>query len=374
MFSRLRCPGARQSSQVKNGFCRSKKIFLLSAMRSHSWSTSNLKAANVISESDKVAFVGLGRMGFPMACNLANGINEKSKSSMPASSRQNDFQQVVAYDTNENTRKVIYQEYGILTTEQIEDIRNDSECLVIILMLPSCEAVGRVMSTFLSQETGSSFPRVFIDSSTVSPYTSQHWSRIAKEQNSVYIDAPVSGGVKGATEGSLSFLVGADFGHDVEAIQPILEHMGSRIFHCGESGTGSSTKLCNNLALALQMIGIAEAMNLGESLGVDPVKLATAMNMSTAKCWSSEVNNPHPVVGNDMYPEGKKPPSANDYAGGFASSLMRKDLSLALEAAERAHEPIPLTNLAKSIYDEIVESGLADKDFGIVLQHLKRSH
>ena len=124
----------------------------------------------------------------------------------------------------------------------------------------------------------------------------------------------------------------------------------------------------NNLALAAQMVGICEALNLGEKLGVDPIILSSVMNSSTAKCWSSEVNNPHPAVAASME---NRPPASNNYVGGFATNLMWKDLKLALQAAEEENIVLPLTSTTKDLYHLAQIYGLGDRDFGVLLAFLQ---
>lgn len=153
----------------------------------------------------------------------------------------------------------------------------------------------------------------------------------------------------------------------LETVRPYLERMGRNVIPCGAPGTGSATKLCNNLALATQMIGVCEAMNLGEALGVDPAVLASAMNQSTAGCWSSQVNNPHPAV---ALAKGGGPAS-REYSGGFAASLMLKDLGLAVAAAEDAGVPMPLTATSKELYRLVRAHGWGDKDFSVMLKFLR---
>ena len=116
------------------------------------------------------------------------------------------------------------------------------------------------------------------------------------------------------------------------------------------------------------MVGICEALNLGEKLGVDPVVLSSVMNSSTAKCWSSEVNNPHPTVAESMK---NRPPASKDYLGGFATNLMFKDLNLALQAAQEEHIALPLTSTTKDLYHLAQIHGLGDRDFGVLLAFLQ---
>lgn len=308
------------------------------------------------SSTAKVGFIGLGNMGLPMAVNLAKD------------------HKVVAFDTNaEACAKAASSEIEIASSTA--EIGSSQDCKVIFTMLPGCKAVDGVMqelkeSVMLSD---SSSPRVLVDCSTVSPSTSRRWHETWALSGHIMVDAPVSGGVKGATDAALTFMVGYDHNSAMERVEPLLHSMGKRVMACGGAGTGSASKLCNNLALAAQMIGICEAMNLGEALKVDPVVLADVMNQSTAKCWSCEVNNPHPSVAMVMTnPHGVGPPASRDYEGGFHTSLMLKDLGLALEAAQDAGINMPLTDKAKHLYELASKEGFADKDFGVMLQYLKQ--
>jgi len=162
-------------------------------------------------------------------------------------------------------------------------------------------------------------------------------------------------------------MVGCKESAALEKTLPFFAAMGKRTVECGGPGAGSAVKLCNNLALAAQMVGICEAMNLGESLGVDPIVLADVMNTSTAKSWSCEVNNPHPIVG---VSKGNMP-SANNYEGGFGTKLMLKDLSLAVSAGAEAGVSLPLGGVAKELYKLADLHGLGEKDFGVMLQFLR---
>ena len=336
-----------------------------------------------------VAFIGLGSMGLPMALNLAK--NDDLVSS------------ILVYDTNEDTC-ISAEEHGlgkVQIAESIPSIMSNSAATdIVFTMLPSCEAVGSVMTklqdgyvdnelnNILDDVTSSQseFSVCIVDCSTVLPSTSRKWNALWKENcNYLMLDAPVSGGVKGATNGTLTFMVGATgnvINHQdreekalSKVIKPLLNVMGSNILWCGGPGSGAAAKLCNNLALAAQMVGICEALNLGERLGVDPTTLTQAMNVSTASCWSSKVNNPHPVVAAHMALEsnsGEGPPASRNYHGGFATNLMMKDLMLALAAAEDCGGvALPLTAATKRLYQSASTKGLGNKDFGVMLEYLK---
>ena len=337
-----------------------------------------------------VAFIGLGRMGLPMALNLA---------------KRNDLvSSITVYDTNPDACDcAIDQGLGkVRIAESIPSIMSTSTATdIVFTMLPSCEAVHSVMHKlqdgYVDNELNkildvdinspkSDIPICIVDCSTVLPSTSRKWNKIWKERcNYLMLDAPVSGGVKGAANGTLTFMVGSDgefTNHQDQetnavehVIQPLLHVMGSNILWCGSPGSGAATKLCNNLALAAQMVGICEALNLGERLGVDPTILTQAMNVSTASCWSLKVNNPHPAVAANMALEsytGEGPPAAQNYQGGFATNLMMKDLTLALAAAEDCGGvALPLTAAAKRLYKSVSTKGSGNKDFGVMLEYLK---
>lgn len=297
----------------------------------------------------RVGFIGLGNMGLPMSLNLAKET------------------QVLAFDTNPKSCSVA-EENGIQLAESVEEI-GASDCHVIFTMLPGCTAVDAVMGELMQHIPESSLSRVMVDCSTVSPSTSRRWHDMWQSQGHAMLDAPVSGGVKGAKDGTLTFMVGCDHDDALERAETYLNMMGKKVIPCGGPGAGAAVKLCNNLALATQMIGICEAMNLGEALKVDPVVLAEVMNTSTAKCWSSEANNPHPVVAATS--QGVGPPASRDYQGGFGVRLMLKDLGLAVDAARDAGVALPLTSTSKELYKMTELRGFGEKDFGVMLQFLK---
>ena len=215
--------------------------------------------------------------------------------------------------------------------------------------------------------TPSGEERLFIDTSTIDPLTSRNVAEaIHSTQQGRFVDAPMSGGVVGARAGSLTFMLGASSrtGSLVGRVTPILQHMGARVMHLGGQGAGLAGKLANNYLLAVSNIATAEAMNLGQRLGLQGKVLAELVNSSSGRCWSSEVNNPVPGV-----VEGA--PASNDYAGGFGVALMMKDLRLALAAAQEAGARIELGKEAERVYAEVaaVEQG---KDFSVVYKWLGR--
>lgn len=206
---------------------------------------------------------------------------------------------------------------------------------------------------------------LLLDSSTIDPATSREVAAAAKKKGAVYMDAPVSGGVNAAKAATLTFMVGGS-SSEFEAAKPLLECMGKNVVHCGDVGTGQAAKICNNMLLAITMIGTAETMNLGMRLGLEPKLLASILNTSSGRCWSSELYNPVPGVLEGV-------PSANNYQGGFSSALMTKDLGLAQNAATKTLTPTPLGSLSHQLYRILVQKGFGSKDFSSIYTFLKEN-
>ena len=176
------------------------------------------------------------------------------------------------------------------------------------------------------------------------------------------MDAPVSGGVMKAKSGELSFMVGATE-EEFAAAKQILTCMGTNVIHCGPVSTGQAAKICNNMLLAICMIGTSETMNLGMSLGLDPKTLAHVINTSSGSNWACSIYNPVPGVKDGT-------PASNGYKGGFGTALMTKDLGLVQSAATATGSPNPLGSLAHQIYRVLTNSGYAEKDFSSVYKFL----
>lgn len=321
------------------------------------------------SSAVNVAFIGLGNMGKEMALNLAKQRDDELSQL-----------QFTVYDMNDANISEFMKRAESDGIANSTDIQTASDLTTIagsnpdfvITSLPTCEASEIVVGNIVNNLPPSSRNEngcLFLDTSTISPAVSKKLHERVKSvsPNHDYVDAPVSGGVKGATDATLTFMTGCSSEESFQKIQPLLKRMGKAVLPCGASGSGSAVKLCNNAALAAQMIGICEAMSLGDSLGVDPQVLAAVMNVSTAKSWSSEVNNPHPIAAKAI----GSGASANDYEGGFGTALMLKDLNLALDAAVEEGMALPVTGLSRDLYHLANKHGLGNKDFGVMLQFLK---
>ncbi|XP_055075411.1 3-hydroxyisobutyrate dehydrogenase a isoform X2 [Misgurnus anguillicaudatus] len=290
-----------------------------------------------------VGFIGLGNMGTPMARNLL-------KHGYP----------VIATDVFPESCKEL-QDSGAQILGCPAEVAEKADR--IITMLPSSPNVIEVYTGPNGILKRIKKGTLLIDSSTIDPAVSREMAVAAEKTGAVYMDAPVSGGVGAASLAKLTFLVG---GVEVEfnAAKELLTCMGANVVYCGQVGTGQATKICNNMLLAIGMIGTAETMNLGIRLGLDPKLLAKILNMSSGRCWSSDTYNPVPGVMEGV-------PSANSYQGGFLTTLMAKDLGLAQSTSTNSQIPIPLGSLAHQIYRIMCARGYANKDFSSVFQFLR---
>eukprot|EP01098_Paradermamoeba_levis_P006180 TRINITY_DN2567_c0_g1_i1.p1 TRINITY_DN2567_c0_g1~~TRINITY_DN2567_c0_g1_i1.p1 ORF type:complete len:321 (-),score=102.75 TRINITY_DN2567_c0_g1_i1:29-991(-) len=300
-------------------------------------------------KKEVVGFIGLGNMGGFMAQNLVKNGHK-----------------VVAFDKNENALKKLidFQPGQAVSAKTPADVAKQAK--KIVTMLPSSPHVKEVYEGpdgILGAAQPSSF---FIDSSTIDPLVSRQIAENAKKASSSFVDAPVSGGIVGAEKATLTFMVGGTK-EEFETAKQLLQLMGKNIVHCGPSGNGQVVKICNNLALAIEMIGISEAMNLGIKLGMDPKVLAGIFNTSSARCWSSDTYNPVPGVMEGV-------PSSRGYAGGFGVDLMAKDVGLAVSAASQVKASTPLGDVALQLYREISAKGNGNKDFGFVYEFLRNHH
>jgi 3-hydroxyisobutyrate dehydrogenase len=207
---------------------------------------------------------------------------------------------------------------------------------------------------------------LLIDASTIDPITSRQLNSEAAKVGATLIDAPVSGGVGGAEAGTLTFMVGAPDQAVFDRAQQVLRMMGKNIVHCGGAGTGQVAKVCNNLVLGISMVGVSEAMNLGDKLGIDLKVLQQVLSTSTGRCWSIDTYPPVPGLNPNV-------PSSRDYKGGFGVDLMAKDLSLAIAAAHSTKAPIALGAAAHQFYNNLSNQGLGRRDFSVGYKYLNES-
>lgn len=292
----------------------------------------------------RIAFIGLGNMGGPMAANLLKAGHA-----------------VRVFDLAAAALAHAVAAGGVAVASAIEAV---TEADVVISMLP---ASRHVEGLYLGEY--GLLPHIpdgvlVIDCSTIAPASAQKVAKAAAERGLPMIDAPVSGGTAGATAGTLTFIVGGDV-NALEQARPILEQMGKNIFHVGANGAGQVAKLCNNMALGVIMAVTGEALALGVAHGLDPRVLSKMMAVSTGRSWATEVCNPWPGVLENA-------PATRGYTGGFGNDLMLKDLGLAVEAAMGVGASIPLGELARNLYAMNSRAGHGGLDFSSIVKLVAR--
>ena len=273
----------------------------------------------------KIAFIGLGNMGGGMAANLVKAGHH-----------------VRAFDLSEDALARA-KEAGCETFTNVRDAVKDAEA--VVSMLPN----GAIVKSVYTSDVIGHAPHAatLIDCSTIDVATAREVADAAHAEGYKIVDAPVSGGIAAANAGTLTFMVGGEI-HAFEAAKPVLEAMGKAVIHAGGIGNGQAAKICNNMLLAIHMIGTCEAFSMAEKLGLDAQTFYDISSVSSGQNWSMTSYCPVPGVG-------PQSPSDNDYQGGFATALMLKDLKLAMEAAESAGATTALGRHAKEIYEAFAE-------------------
>ena len=292
-----------------------------------------------------VAFVGTGNMGLPMLANLLKqGHTATAFDIVPA-----------ALD------RAVAQGAGRAASPAEAAAKGD----IVITILPSS---GNVEAAYLGAGgvlEGVASGRLCVDMSTIDPGTSQRVAARLAERGVRFIDAPVSGGVGGATAGTLAIMVGGAAGDFAEA-KPVLDAMGTNIIHVGAVGAGEVAKLCNNLIAGVAFAAVSEAFRIGEAFGVDPKVLTAVIAKSSGATWVMERN--HPVPGVDPNSSANR-----DYAPGFMTDLMAKDLGLAVNAAREKRVPAAVAAAAMQIYRMASAHGLGRKDCAAIYRFLAPS-
>lgn len=293
---------------------------------------------------NKVGFIGLGNMGGPMAANLLKAGYE-----------------VAGYDIDARAKQA-HHDAGGEAVDELHDVI--AEVDTIITMLPAGPHVRKIY-----MEDGGILDEIapdtlLIDCSTIDVASARAVAELASERGHHMVDAPVSGGVGGATGGTLTFMVGGSQ-KAFNLAKPVLEAMGKNIVHAGGSGTGQAAKICNNMLLGISMIGVCEAFNLAEALGLEAQALFDIAAHSSGQCWSltSYCPVPGPVPST---------PANNGYLPGFAGAMMRKDLDLAQMAAEDAGAHTPMGAQALALYQDFCNAGGDSRDFSAIIEWLKR--
>lgn len=287
-----------------------------------------------------ILFVGLGNMGWPMASRL---LDSSCK--------------IRAFDLNSSIKEELQKKGGIWL-ENLNEVKAD----IVFSMLPGGQQIKQLyledQKLFSKLEKNT----LAVDCSTADPQDVSEVYEEAKKRGLRFLSVPVSGGTKGAKEGTLTFMVGGDK-KDLEEAEPFLKVMGKNIFHAGGPGAGQSVKICNNMLLAIHMIGTCEAFALGKALGLKPEILDKIMRSSSGNNWSLEKYNPCPGLMETA-------PSSRNYEGGFSVQLMLKDLNLAGKAMERTGRKAELGQKAFEMYQKHFEEGYADKDFSHIFKKI----
>lgn len=289
-----------------------------------------------------IAFIGLGNMGGPMAINLVKAGHK-----------------VTVFDLVPAAVKTV-TDMGASSAGTAVAAAKGAD--FVITMLPASRHVEGVYLGENGLLAALDSNTLVIDSSTIDAGTVRKVAAAAKERGIAMVDAPVSGGVAGATAGTLSFMCGGDDDAFARA-KPVLETMGKNIFHAGGNGAGQVAKICNNMLLSVLMVGTSEALRLGIDNGLDPVRLSEIMLASSGRNWTLEVYNPAPGVM-------EKAPASNDYKPGFMTELMLKDLGLAMETAIASGSSTPMGALARSLYASHARKGNSKLDFSSIYQYL----
>lgn len=289
----------------------------------------------------KIAFIGLGNMGSGMAANLVKAGHE-----------------VTAFDLNESRLAQARMDGCLVALSLGEAVKGVD---AVITMLPSSKEVKSVYADVIQMA-----PRgaVLIDCSTIDVEGARMVATMAQEQGFIMVDAPVSGGVAAASGGTLTFMVGATK-EGFTTAQPILSAMGKAVIHAGQSGAGQAAKICNNMLLAISMIGTCEAFALAEKLGLEAQTFFDIASKASGQTWA--MTSYCPVAG--PVPAS---PANRGYEGGFASALMLKDLTLAMQAVGLTGAEAPLGAKSHALYESLVAAGHGFSDFSIMMERIRR--
>ncbi len=285
----------------------------------------------------KIAFIGLGNMGGPMAANLARAGHD-----------------VIGFD------QVDVAIEGVSMASSGAGAAAEADA--VITMLPNGQILRTVANEVVpAMQDGA----VLIDCSTVDVDSARAVAQQAAQAGLLSVDAPVSGGIGGAAAGTLTFMAGGSDAAFAKAA-PLFEIMGQKAVHCGDAGAGQAAKICNNMILGVTMIATCEAFALADKLGLDRQKMFDVVSTSSGYSWTMNAYCPAPGVG----PES---PSDNDYTPGFAAELMLKDLRLSQQAAESADADTPMGQVATKLYELFVEheDGLG-RDFSAMLPRFEK--
>jgi 3-hydroxyisobutyrate dehydrogenase len=289
----------------------------------------------------QIGFIGVGNMGLGMAANLVKAGHS-----------------VVVYDKSD---QALAQAIAAGCTAANSIAQAVAQAGGVVSMLP---AGAHVREAYLDHVLEHAAPAaVLMDCSTIAVEDARSIIGAAALKGFTMVDAPVSGGVGAAQAGTLTFMVGGAQEAFARAL-PILQAMGKTVVHAGSAGAGQAAKICNNMLLAISMIGTCEAFNLAQNLGLDVQTFFDIASKASGQCWSMTSYCPAP---------GPVPaaPANRGYEGGFSTALMLKDLKLAQQAAQMSHSTTPLGAQAEALYAAFADNGGAQYDFSAIIKFLK---
>lgn len=291
----------------------------------------------------RVCFIGLGNMGLPMALNLSRSGHE-----------------VTGFDPSAKALAAAEVARLPLAPSMAEALGTAE---VVVTMLPAGPQVREVYLAPGNVLEAVAPAVLLIDCSTIDVETARAVAAVAAEHGNAMVDAPVSGGVGGASAGTLTFMVGGPEAAFARA-QPLLEAMGKTIVHAGGPGNGQAAKICNNMMLGIQMLSVAEAMVLAEKLGLEHQKLFDISAKASGQCWSLTTYCPVP---------GPVPtsPANRDYEAGFTAAMMLKDLRLAQGAAQTVGATTPLGAEAAQLYALFAREANEGLDFSAIIKMIR---
>ena len=290
-----------------------------------------------------IAFIGLGNMGGPMAANLLRAGHR-----------------LTVFDLSQPAMQALAKQGANTASSAAEAIEGAD---VILSMLPAGKHVAGLYLGDDGLIAKAAKGSLILDCSTIDAETARQVGAAAAEAGLDMLDAPVSGGVKAAQAGTLAFMCGGSEAGFARA-EIVLAAMGKKIFHAGEHGAGQIAKMCNNMLLAVHMIGSAEALQLGMNNGLDASVLSEIMKNSSGDNWSLQNYNPVPGVMPGA-------PASNDYQPGFMAQLMLKDLGLAMENSLKTQSSVPMGALARSLYASFAGKGNSQRDFSAIIEMMQ---
>ena len=290
----------------------------------------------------RIGIVGLGHMGLPMAINLVKAGFE-----------------VTGFDTQPAAME-LFVSAGGLAAANLQELAASKDTLLTML-----QKGDQVLGVCLGEHglfRHATKNTLFIDCSSIDVERSRQYHKHANSFGFVSVDAPVSGGVAGAAQASLTFMVGGT-DEAFEKAKPILSTMGKKIIHTGIAGSGQAAKICNNMILGISMIAVSEAFLLAEGLGLTPQKLFEVVTNSSGECWAMSHYPPVAGVLDNV-------PANNNYQPGFTSAMMLKDLCLSQESAASVEINTPMGKSAMTLYQEFINHGMGNLDFSAIIKRL----